>query len=325
MSLKRTSEIVFLVLVPLILFLLIAEVLLRVYLSSHIFYDVEMSRYALALKVDSPNPLIGHHHRPRAEATLMGVSIRTNEDGFRDDDYPMEKGDRRRIIFLGDSLTLGWGVEKEQTFEHVLERDLGALSPTEIINFGTGNYNTTQEVHLLIDKGIKYDPDQVVLFYFINDAEPVPQKSRFPGLGNYRIITFYWSRIKALKARIRPTAGFQEYYSTLYREGSDGWEKSKAALRRLEQLSREHGFDLKVVLLPEFHELVDYTFAKEHEQVTAFLDENDIPVLDLAPFFRNERNPQALWVARDDAHPNARAHRLIAEYTLDFLAENGGP
>ena len=49
--------------------------------------------------------------------------------------------------------------------------------------FRSGNYNTTQEVNLLIDKGLKYQPDQVVLFYFINDAEPVPKKSRFPGLG----------------------------------------------------------------------------------------------------------------------------------------------
>jgi lysophospholipase L1-like esterase len=320
MSLKRVSEITFLVLVPLVLFLLLAEVVLRVYLSSHIFYDVEMSRYALALKVDSPNPLIGHHHRPGSEATLMGVSVRINRDGFRDDDYPVEKSDRRRIIFLGDSLTLGWGVEKEQTFEHILERELGALSPTEIINFGTGNYNTTQEVHLFIEKGIKYDPDQVVLFYFINDAELVPQRSRFPGLGNYRIVTFYWSRIKALKARIRPTAGFREYYSALYREGSEGWERSRAALRQLQQLSRRHQFEFRVVLLPELHQLVDYPFVEEHRQITSFLAEIGVPVLDLAPFFREEREPQTLWVARDDAHPNARAHRLIAEYALAFLA-----
>jgi len=325
MSAKRTYEILFLVLVPLALFLLIGELFLRVYLSRHIFYDVEMSRYALTLKVDSPNPLVGHHHRPGAEATLMGVSVRTNSDGFRDDEYPVEKADRKRIMFLGDSLTLGWGVEKEQAFEHILERKLEAISPTEIINLGTGNYNTTQEVHLFIDKGLKYEPDQVVLFYFINDAEPVPQKSRFPGLGHYRVLTFYWSRLKALKARIWPTAGFQEYYSALYREDNEGWVKSQFALLKLRELSREHGFDLKVVLLPELHELSDYAFAKEHGQVTEFLHDNDIPVLDLAPFFRNERDPRALWVAMDDAHPNARAHHLIAKYTLDFLAEKSRP
>lgn len=321
MNARRLLEILFLIFVPLALFLALSEFVLRVYLARNMFYDVEMSRYALALKVDSPNPLVSHHHRPSSQATLMGVSIRTNADGFRDDEYPVAKGDRRRIVFLGDSLTLGWGVEKEQTFEHILEGRLNATAPTEIINLGIGNYNTTQEVNLFIDKGAKYDPDQVVLFYFINDAEPVPQKSRFPGLGNYRIVTFYWSRIKALKARLSDSTGFQEYYSALYRDGSEGWARSQAALLQLKQLSREQGFDLRVVLLPELHQLADYTFRKEHAIVTDFLRANEIPVLDLAPSFQGERQPQTLWVSLDDAHPNARAHGLIADYTLNFIGE----
>jgi lysophospholipase L1-like esterase len=321
---RRLGEILFLVFVPLAAFLALSEVVLRVYLSSHVFYDVEMSRYALALKLDSPNPRIGHHHRSGAEARLMGVSVRTNADGFRDDEYPVAKGDRRRIVFLGDSLTLGWGVEKEETFEHLLEAGLNAVAPTEIINLGVGNYNTTQEVALFVEKGLKYRPDQVVLFYFINDAEPVPRKSRFPGLGHYRIVTFYWSRLKALKARFSPTAGFQEYYAALYRDGSQGWAHSRDALLELKELSRAHGFDLRVVLLPELHELADYPFTREHGLVATFLRSEGIPVLDLAPRFRDELEPQALWVSRDDAHPNARAHRLIAEHTQAFLGETRG-
>jgi len=323
MRARRAAPLVFLIVVPLALFLLLGELALRLYLSTHIFYDVEMSRYALTLKVDSPNPLIGHHHRPSSEARLMGVSIRTNAEGFRDDEYTVAKGRRRRVLFLGDSLTLGWGVEKQETFEHLLERDLDAIVPTEVINLGVGNYNTTQEVNLFIDKGMKYDPDQVVLFYFINDAEPVPQKSRFPGLGRSRLITFYWSRIKALRARLSDTIGFETYYSDLYREGSEGFEGSRDALRQLAQLSREKGFDLRIVLLPELHHLVDYRFAREHALVTGVLDEIGVPVLDLAPYFRDEAEPQELWVALDDAHPNAGAHRLIANYTLDFIAERG--
>jgi hypothetical protein len=300
----------------------LGELALRVYLTRNIFYDVEMSRYALTLKQDSPNPLIGHHHKPSSEAFLMGVTLRTNADGFRDDDYPVEKGERRRIMFLGDSLTLGWGVEKEQTFEHHLERRLEAIEPSEVINLGIGNYNTTQEVNLFIDKGLKYRPDQVVLFYFINDAEPVPQKARFPGLGHSRLVTFYWSRIKAAKARISPdVADFREYYSALYRDGAGGWERSKGAFLQLKEICASEGMDLKVVLLPELHQLDPYAFEREYGQVVSFLRENGIAAFDLAPYFKAEPNPQELWVSRDDAHPNSRAHALIAEYAFDFISE----
>jgi len=323
---KKVVEILLLVLVPIVVFGLLGELILRAYLARNLFYDVEMTRYALSLKSDSPNPLIGHHHVPNAEARLMGVTIRTNSDGFRDDDYPVERGKRRRVMFLGDSLTLGWGVEKEETFEHLLERQLDAVTPSEVINLGVGNYNTTQEVNLFIDKGLKYRPDQVVVFYFINDAEPVPQKSRLPGLGHSRLVTFYWSRIKAAKARISPEeSDFREYYSALYREGAEGWERCKAAFLQLEEICDAEGIDLRVVLLPELHQLDPYAFRKEYDQVLGFLEANGIPALDLAPRFRNVDDPTTLWVSLDDAHPNARAHALIADYTLDFIRGRGGP
>jgi hypothetical protein len=102
-----------------------------------------------------------------------------------------------------------------------------------------------------------------------------------------------------------------------------GWQSTQDAFRKLRDLSVKHGFALSVVLLPELHELRDYTFAKEHAQVMEFLAELDVPTLDLAARFQGESNPQSLWVSRDDAHPNTRAHRLIAEYSLDFIAEDG--
>ena len=74
-----------------------------------------------------------------------------------------------------------------------------------------------------------------------------------------------------------------------------------------------------MVLLPELHELSEYRFAAQHALVTKFLDGLGIESLDLAPSFAGESNPQQLWVAPDDAHPNARAHGLIAEFSLGFL------
>jgi lysophospholipase L1-like esterase len=317
---KRTLEIALLVFVPLALFLLIGEITLRAYLGRHTFYNVEMSRYAQLLKVDSPNPLIGHVHRPNGRATLMNVEIRTNSDGFRDDEYALERNHRQRILFLGDSLTLGWGVEKEDTFEALLEQRLTERTPTEVINFGAGNYNTTQEVNLFLDKGLAYRPDRVVLFYFINDAEPVPQPSRFEWLGNVRLFTFYWSRVKALMARFSPEAGFQGFYSALYGEEQPGWRQTRDSFLKLRDACREHGIGLQVVILPELHDLVDYTFAREHTLVADFLTQHGIPVLDLAPSFRSVTEPQGLWVALDDAHPNARAHSMIAQHSLEFLS-----
>jgi lysophospholipase L1-like esterase len=305
--------------VALVVFLALGEVALRIYTRHAIYYDVEMTRYANDLKLESPNPRIGHVHRPGASSLLMGVPVQINSAGLRDDEYPLERGASRRIAFLGDSLTFGWGVAKEDTFESLLERELAATGPTEILNFGTGNYNTEQQVNLFLEKGLAFAPDEVVVFYFINDAEPTPRRSRWAFLGRSRMATFVWSRVKAVKSRLFPSASYQEYYTALYREDQPGWLRTKDAFLTLRELCRKEGIGLRVVLLPELHDPQQRPFAREYGGLARFLREHDIAVLDLSPHFADETEPLRLWVAADDAHPNALAHRRIAILALPFL------
>jgi lysophospholipase L1-like esterase len=300
--------------------LAVSEITIRLYTYWSPIYDLEMSRYALELKISSVNPLIGHVHKPHAKATLMGVPVSINSDGFRDREYPVERGASRRIIFLGDSLTFGWGVEKSKTFKDILEARLSETRPTEIINFGTGNYNTEQEVNLFLEKGLKYKPDLVVIFYFINDAEPTPQKSNWEFLGHLRTITFFWSRVESLLTMLGRHQDFREYYASLYSEEQPGWIAAKKAFLQLRDVCAKNAIALRVILLPELHALDSYPFAAEQRNVLEFLRANRIEARDLAPFFAGEKNPMRLWVASDDAHPNAIAHELIAEHSLDFLA-----
>ena len=51
------------------------------------------------------------------------------------------------------------------------------------------------------------------------------------------------------------------------------------------------------------------------------LTSHGIENTDLTENFLGEKNSQGLWVARDDAHPNAIAHEMIAKYSYPFLAE----
>ena len=323
MAVKRSPLLMsaVMMIIPMVIFFVLGELAVRIYTQHHIFYDIEMSRYALELKSVSPNPSIGHVHKPDSHANLMGVVVEINSDGLRDDEYSVERGDSHRIIFLGDSLTFGWGVEKEFSFETILEREMSRRRPTEILNLGTGNYNTQQEVHLFLEKGLKYEPDKVVLFYFINDAEDTPSRSAWAFLGHSRFVTFFWSRFHAARANLLGVESFEEYYSNLYREDQPGWANAQESLRLLKEVCLERGIALQVVLLPELHAFSPYPLESEHREIMASLDAIGIDGLDLAPFFQGETEPQRLWVAVDDAHPNADAHELIAKYTLPFLTQ----
>ena len=97
--------------VSLLIFLILLEISLQIYTRFVIYYDVEMSRYAVEVKMKSDNPKIGHVHRPNVQRRLMGVDVRINSDGLRDREYDVARNDSYRIAVLGDSLTFGWGVE----------------------------------------------------------------------------------------------------------------------------------------------------------------------------------------------------------------------
>ena len=303
-----------------LVFFVAGEILMRLYTWKFISYDIEMTRYAMEIKEDAHNPNIGHVHRPDSSATLMGVPVEINDDGFRDKNYPVARNAARRIIFLGDSLTMGWGVRKEQIFETLLEERMNQRAPTEIINFGTGNYNTVQEVNLFLSKGLKYKPDEVVVFYFINDAEPTPVVSKWEKLGNSRFITFFWSRIKSLGSRLDEHQSFYGYYSGLYAHGQPGWKAAQEAFVLLKKTCDENGIALKVVILPELHDPAHYPFVAEHRKVLDFLATIGIPALDITPAFKDVKEPHKLWVALDDAHPNATAHAIIADAVEGFIA-----
>jgi lysophospholipase L1-like esterase len=292
-----------------------------VYLTNHTIYDIEMTKYASALKIGTPNLKIGHVHRPNSRARLMNVEVRINSDGVRGPDRP--PGAARRVVFLGDSLTLGWGVEEQDTFASLLEARLSAVQPTEIVNFGTGNYNTEQEVNLFLEKGLKYRPDQVVVFYFINDAEVTPTPSRFEFLSVSRGLSFFWSRFQSSLSNLSTGRTFHSYYAALYRDEQPGWINARRAFLDLKAASAAHRIRLQVVLLPELHDLEHYPFKQEYALVGEFLAQNGIDCLDVTPAFEGYKSPMDLWVAADDAHPNARAHRMIADHVFDYINEGG--
>ena len=113
--------------------------------------------------------------RPGAEGHLStsGVSYRINADGFRGPRAARPKPDgRMRVLVMGDSVAFGYEVAEASAFPRVLEARLGALVPgagIEVVNLGVGGYNAWNELELLRDVGVGYQPDLVLVQFCIND------------------------------------------------------------------------------------------------------------------------------------------------------------
>lgn len=201
----------------------------------------------------SVDPILGVELRPGARGVV-------NDDGFIDRDYAIPKpAGVWRVVGLGDSVTMYFAHER-QSYLDTLERALPALrgAPAEVLNFGVGGYDTTQEVRQLETVGLKYAPDFVTVGYVLNDAIDFPALADaaagrplgLPGAEDGRAVQV--DLLKRLGARRdevlrREVLGAQGGAPAL---AGQPYLRSVQGLQRLAELSHQHGFGVLVVLLP---------------------------------------------------------------------------
>jgi hypothetical protein len=101
------------------------------------------------------------------------IKIVTNSKGIRSNkEIPYVKAaGTKRIVLLGDSFGMGYGVRDENMFT---ARMLDYLEdvykyPIEVINLATSGHGNAEELVVLREEGIKYDPDIVLLAWHATD------------------------------------------------------------------------------------------------------------------------------------------------------------
>ena len=118
----------------------------------------------------SKNPGAKVHSKTRDYDVVLEI----NQLGLRDDPMasPAKTEDNVfRVLFLGDSFTLGSTVDREDLFVDQLEGWWNAENRrVDVINAGTEGYSTDQEVVWLLENGDAFQPDLVLLFPYENDV-----------------------------------------------------------------------------------------------------------------------------------------------------------
>lgn len=120
------------------------------------------------------DPILGWVGEPSFGARFkrgdFDVVIQMDADGFRKSECTLKReANARRVMFLGDSFTWGWGIAQGKVFTDVLQNELGG--GFRIINRGVNAYGTVQEKMLLEREIEREKPEVVGLVFFMNDFE----------------------------------------------------------------------------------------------------------------------------------------------------------
>jgi hypothetical protein len=310
--------------------LIVGEIVLRIVASQHLIYNIEMVKYAKELKMRDPLGEVSHVHRPSSSARLMGVDISLNSLGDRGPELSSPKPiGCKRVLVMGSSITMGWGVPFEKTFTAATERLLDTNKPFglntsfEFVNAGIGNYNNYFQYRLFLRQYPVVKPDMVVLHYFIGDVQP-------RGMGNDSFIlrdsylaAFFYNRWSEIKLKF--SGQYKDlftFYKDLYADNSEPWKQTQHQISEMRDITAKDGIPFLVMIQPDIHDLAPGTPYKDlYAKMETAFKAMGIPTINAFDPFQKEfgEDVSKLWIQSDDPHPNASGHALMARILYDYL------
>ena len=302
----KTIKIVLYQVFILIVSAFIIEGLIRMINSDMKNYDIEMWRYANELKMQ--DPVLGHNHVSDKTAILQGVEIKLNSKGMRSDEFDI---DDKKILFLGSSISLGWGVEQKDSYPGIIQTKLSSnLINYKVLNGSIGNYNTFRYVNNFLSNQTDIEPEVIVINYFINDAETLPINRSNWLIKNSQLFATLTITYKKLFSK----SGFdlKQYYKDLYKDDNQSFLEMKESLNKLSEYSKRTNSQVLLTVIPDIHFLEDYPFETIHEKMKTLSTELGFEYHDLLPSLKNIPFEE-LQIIPGDSHPNEFGHQRISE------------
>ena len=296
----------------------------------------EIPEYIFNITRPSDNPKIIFELIPNTTVLYDGTveklsritHININSDGFRDKEYSLAKPNNTfRIIILGDSQTFGWGFELEETYSKLLEKKLNSLTHEvnfEVLNFAVPGYNTLDEVEFFKDKGLKYEPDFVIIGYIHNDMidnfelsnlynkmvdeklKNISAKNISDSEYNFMVINITFEVVVKFENQV-----FNN--KTLF---DDYWEKIvEIPLNELNNITKEKNISIIIVTLT-------YNLPKNQIiRLENLTEKYNWHLIDMNDVFL-KYNFFDLTVGKLDTHWNPFASKLIGEQIYNYLIKN---
>ncbi|WP_298244122.1 GDSL-type esterase/lipase family protein [uncultured Bradyrhizobium sp.] len=302
-----------------------AEGVLRLKNASMRNYDVEMWRYSRELKFASELAVLGHEHQPNAKATLQSVEIRTNAWGLRGGAVSEAPAPgRRRVLMLGSSIALGWGVPEESVVSSLLQAKFAvAGQDVEILNAGIGNYNAERYVERFLHRLTPLKPTDLLVLAFVRDGEPLEQGGGNFLLRNSQLALTVWTVVNRVFGESGENS-LVAHYQRIYAPGSPAVTRMNAEFAKLAAYAREHRIRVTLAMVPDIHNLDRYPLQFVHDIFGKTARDNGFAYVDLLPALQGIASSD-IWAMPGDPHPNARGHALMADAIYPVLASEATP
>ncbi|MCZ6596652.1 MAG: hypothetical protein O7B99_03335 [Planctomycetota bacterium] len=296
------------------------------------------------------NDSIIYELRPSLDVVYKGKPLRTNSHGFRGPEYDVEADEGTlTIVGIGASIMFGHGVGNGEEYSAILERELNRRVPAakwRFVNTSAPSYNVVMKVETLRTKGLRFEPDLVILNIAGNNLE-LPNYVRLPedplDFKRSFLLDFFSGVRKreeetekrdAVLARVdKSKLSWGAMVSTNPEEIPPsfrhlvGWDPFYAAMDHLKRLSEEHGFEVIVFTTLDLDitskmlregEARGFHAVSLMDDLVEYMEERDPEGFSLERYAKSE-----LVVSAGNLHPSVIQHRMAARRLLTEMQRLG--
>ncbi len=326
----KKNILLFIIFISLIflIFIIASEIILRSMIE-HTSFKRSDSLYKFIRP--SEDTKLGFELAPNVSGYIYDAQVYINPKGERGINYPYKKDkDTTRVVFIGDSVTFGYGIWINESYPYVFEREYSKATgkKVEAVNLGVYSYNTVQQVEALKTKGLQYSPDIVVMGFYISNPEGVYNRldtqrgpvSKMPqGIQRFlKNSALFKVTSKAAVLALNPGRE-KEPFKAIYNESTDTWKDFIGALDELERMSEENEFQVVFLIHPLLEDFRSNPLEEYHEIVKELAEERGFMTVDLIETYINY-DPLSLRAAQEDhSHPNYLASKLISARLIEEM------
>lgn len=349
---KKKKEKSFLRKIPIILFgliiaLFVSEVVLRILPLE--FTKIDFS-IADDVRVFSPTRIV--QYKPNSSRNWTGLGIPTvwhfNNWGFRDRVFSDKKqilGNVYRILFVGDSVVMGLGVEDYEALPRQLENQLrqtkftSGMNFMEVFNLGIWGYGILEQQAVVSEVGTRLNPNLVIIGFLVNDPEesayhmrnqthvvlksipnivvPLPIKDFLEKHSHLFLFleNRYYSFIERYKAEAKIDSKLHE----------EGWKIADESIKEIKKETERVGSKLLIMNLPYVSDMTaDVPVSSDiANRLKEICKKYNVNYFEVTEALRKYPNNSSLFINNGvDVHLTPKGNQVVAELLAEYLKES---
>lgn len=260
-------------------------------------------------------------HKSGFAGTVWGKQYTTDSLGNRKTKTVRGK---RKLLFIGDSVTEGVGVTDSSTFVNLYssEDTTHTIFNYSLIGYSVSDYRNTLSTVISGDSST----DQVVLMWCLNDVYGKSNTNELPVMAQKGLLSKLntllqdnSSTYKLIKLLIyQNSLAYYRYDRNFYSPGNPFYDNAVAELIACDSVCKKNNTNLLVAVLPYRSQLENSDYGPQ-QLLEDFCYRNQIKYLDIAKGLQSAKDYKSLYLFADEIHLSVEGHKRVSNYLLNCL------